>query len=195
MAYQPTPIKAANTPPTEADISAVVSVIPTGFKTYTAATPAFTLAASPTDIIVISGSASKVIRVTNIAISVTENTRSIVQLLLVKRSTANTGGVTVAVAPVAHDSNNPAATAAPVVYTTNPAALGTGLNLLRIDLLVPDISAALTYPDKNFVPGAGFGNGQAIVLRGVAQSLAINLNGTTPLAGFQIKCSITWTEE
>jgi hypothetical protein len=40
----------------------------------------------------------------------------------------------------------------------------------------------------------GQDGGQPIVLRGTAQGLAINLNGTT-IAGGKIDVSVTWTED
>lgn len=144
-----------------------------------------------TDIFTITGSATKTVLIKNITISGTQTTAGSTNLLLVKRSTANSGGTSSAPTMVSHDSSDSAATAVVRAYTANPT-LGT---------LVGALNAIKQYfPTLTGVPSVEeyyFGDApfkKEIVLRGTSQVLAVNLNGAT-VAGGNLDISIEWTEE
>lgn len=88
--------------------------------TYSAATAAFASAATATDIFIVQGSATKTIRVIAVKVFATQTTAGAGNIFLLKRSTANTGGTTVATTRVPLDSQYPAATATVQHYTANP---------------------------------------------------------------------------
>jgi hypothetical protein len=170
-----------------------------GYKaSYSAAITGLIAAATgATDLFTITGSSTKTIRITRIGISGTQANQNIINVALLKRSTANSGGVSSSPALVSHDSQNPAATATVQGYTTN-ATLGTLIGSLRSDkLFVP-----ATTPSGSAGIGSvavlimEFGNrtSQSLVLRGTNEVVALNLNGTVT-AGSSFDVYIEWTEE
>lgn len=149
-----------------------------------------TAAASATDIATLSGSATKTIYITKVIISGVQTTASLNDILLVKRSTADTGGTSTAQTVVPHDSADAAASGIVLAYTANPAALGTLVGSFRRGY-VPVSSAATVVPA---IVVFDFGDkGKPIVLRGIAQQIAINLNGVT-LVGGAFDIDIEWYE-
>jgi hypothetical protein len=164
---------------------------PVTFQTYSGCVVALAVAANPTDIFTITGSASKTIYVYKVRISGTQNNNGSANFLLVKRSTANTGGTSTTPAIVPHDSANATTTAVVRAYTANPT-LGTLVGTLR--------AFAISIPNKNSI-GAGvplleFGDvdsTQPIVLRGTSELLAINMNGVS-MAGSDLELCFEWRE-
>jgi hypothetical protein len=150
--------------------------------------------ATATDVLVLSGSATKVIRVTKVEVVGTATTASIYDHYIVKRTTANTGGTSTNVTAAKSDSADDAQTAALALYTANPSAVGTGIA----------VEAHKTYLSASATPGAaalpssyefGVRNDKAIVLRGTSESLAINFNGQAVPAGASLYLSFEWTED
>ena len=78
--------------------------------------------ATSTDVVVLSGSASKVIRVTKVSIVGTATAASIYDHYLIKRTAANTGGTSTSPTPAKSDSNDPSASATLKLYSANPSA-------------------------------------------------------------------------
>jgi len=147
-------------------------------------------AASATDIAILPGSASKTILVTRVFVSGTQTTAGLVDVHLVKRSTANTGGTSAAMTAVPHDSTNSAATAAPLSYTANPTT-GTAVGTVRRARIPVDAPASVV---GSVLQVFDFGdNGQPIVLRGIAEGLAVNLNATT-VTGGSFNVTFEWQE-
>ena len=154
----------------------------------------FVAANAATDIVTISGSATKVIRVNKIILSGTQTTAGVTTLYLFRRSTANTGGtLSGGVTLIPFDTTNPAATATVNVYLGNPTALGTTVGAFDIfKIYFPAVAQASDYTPR--IVQFGDSTGQSFVLRGAAQILALNLNGVT-LAGNSLDITIEWTEE
>lgn len=153
--------------------------------------PQTSFAVAATDWITVTGSATKTVRVGKLSVCGTATAATTVDVLLIKRSTADTGG-TISSTPTAvpNDSGNAAATAVVVSYSANPT-LGTTVG--NVDVKKWNVGAA---------GGAGcvfwqWGdtNGQQIVLRGVTQQLAVNLNGVAPTAGASFDAKVELTEE
>jgi hypothetical protein len=180
-----------NTPLDQNSLAQVVIAVPTdGTKTtYSAATNGLAPALTPTDVFTITGSATKTIRVTKITFSAVKTAASTIDVLLLKRSTANNGGVSAAVTATSFDSSNAAATATVLAYTTNPTTGTLVGNVRNRKCLVPTSGNTGDYISYEFGQ-----LGQAVVLRGINQVLSINLNGVTMTGGL-CNFAVEWTEE
>lgn len=146
-------------------------------QTYRFAISGLVVVASPTDIFTLIGSGSKTVRVTRIGFSMTTQTAAqYVGVSIVKRAAADTGGASTAPAGVPLDSANNAATAVCAAYTSNPTINNTVGTIATQRYFAPLTgTAALMAPTLFF--DFGTTNGQALVLRGVAQQVAINIVG------------------
>lgn len=162
-------------------------------NTYSSAINTVTLAASPTDIFTITGSATKTIRIlqVNFTGSTTSNSGNLSDVRLIKRSTANSGGTSTTPVVVPFDSTSPAGTAVVTSYTANPT-LGTTVGILKANRVRFQNDGGGSSPLVTWE----FGNrpGKAIILRGTSEVLAINLNGVSITGGIY-SCDIEWTEE
>lgn len=153
----------------------------------------FVPAATPTDVLQIYGSATKVIRVKSILIAGTATAASNIIANLIRRSTANSGGTSTVPVGVPRDTTNDTATAALRLYTVNPTALGTAVGTIdggRLNLAPPANGSI----DRLLFQYA-WQMDQAFVLRGATQGLCLNLGGATWPAGGAMDISIAWTEE
>lgn len=161
--------------------------------TYSATSAiAFNAANNATDIFTITGSATKIIKVLRVGFSATQTTAGTANVLLVKRSTANSAGTSAAATAIPHDSNDVAATATVLNYTANPTvgtAVGT-IRAYRAFIPAPATASTVTYYEFTF----GSLPEKAVVLRGTGQVLALNLNATT-ITGNAFTCFVEWTEE
>lgn len=173
--------------------STPVQVDGTGLlATYSANVTGLVAVASATDIFTITGSASKTVRIRRIGVSgiATAAISAIVQLT--KRSTANTAGTSGAATAVSHDSTNAAATATVLSYTANPTT-GTLVGAIRSAYLgLSGTSGLIGGSVQEWIFSTAYD--QSVTLRGVAQVLAINLNGVT-VTGGNFNCWVEWTEE
>jgi len=166
----------ANTEGVKASYRAASSFAPTG----TAAT----------DVFVIGGSATKVIKVTHLAIACTATAAIATDVIILKRSTADTVGTPVAATLVPLDSNDAAATATVNAYTANPT---TGSLVGNLSLDKASITATTGAPQFYF-EDFGIRNTRSVVLRGTAQQVAFNLNGAS-ITGIACDAEVEWTEE
>ena len=165
------------------------AVTPSTFGSFMAASAPFTPGATPQDVFTITGSATKVVRVTRLTISTVQTTAGMNAWLLVKRSTANTGGTSVAETAIPIDDSYPAATAVVRRYTANPTA-GTLIGSLwsgRIPSPAPATALAMT--EKCLFDGR-----EAVILTGTTDVLAWNFNGAALPAGLSVQASVWWTE-
>lgn len=162
--------------------------------TYAATGIAIVPAATATDIACITGSATKVVRVQVIRV-VGTGTAITIPVVLAKHASANTGGTattgTAIPVPYPLDSTDAAASATTVAYTANPTIADTTPGLMDIQFLGLAATTTSTagnvtfnYGDRNFM--------EALTLRGVAQQICVNLNGTSPTASLSV--SFRWTE-
>lgn len=157
-------------------------------RTYSASAN-IAIAASATDIAILPGSASATVFVTRVIVSGVQTTGSQTNILLIKRSAANTGGTSAAMTAIPHDSADSAATAAPLSYTANPTP-GAAVGTVRQAYAPVNTATAQTSGATVF----DFGDkGKPITLNGIAQGLAVNLNGVT-LAGGSIDVTYEWFE-
>lgn len=156
---------------------------------YSAAV-SFSAPATPTDVFTLIGSATKTVKILKIRFTGTTTSGSPISsnISLIRRSTANTGGVRVAMAAVPHDSNSAAATASAGNYTTNPLVLGVAVGNVRaqrVSFNATGISGGEAIWEFNL--------NEPIVLRGTSQLLSLNMGGTT-VTGNILGLSIEWQE-
>lgn len=159
-------------------------------STYSASIVGLVPALLATDIFSITGSSTKVVRISHLEISATQTTAGNINMVLLKRSSANSGGTATNPTKVAHDSANPAATATLNAYTANPTTGSLVGNLRANKLFV----STVTTMGQEIPIDFGIRPGQSIVLRGSAEVLAVNLNGVT-VTGGSFDIDIEWTEE
>ena len=173
-------------------VRTVFGTVPTS-PTYRAINGDVVPAATPTDVIVLVGSATKTIMITKFEITPTATANGSLDFYVYKRTTADTGGTSTATTITLNDSSNPAATAVAKLYSANPSALGTGslVGATRVTLAAksPNGIAIQTWAES-----FGTGNQQPIVLRGVNESLCINLGGQTMPTGIDIYFTLEWVE-
>lgn len=162
--------------------------------TYAATGIAIVPASAATDIACITGSATRVVRIQQIKVNGT-GTAITIPVIITKHVSANTGGTAgtggALPVPYAFDSSNPAATATTTSYTVNPTITDATPGVMDIQwlgLAATTTSTAgntiFTYWDRQYM--------EALTLRGVAQQLCVNLNGTSPTASLAV--SFKWTE-
>lgn len=207
-ANQGTPAVAANRWPVQITDGTDLALVTTGgallvdtntvgtAKTiYMAAAGPITPPATPTDMITITGSATKTIRVLTIEFSAQQTTQSTNTIFIAKRSTANSAGTSTSPTVVPVDSNDAAGTAVVRQYTVNPT-LGTLVGNVAIERVFTSV------PGATATGAAGYtfdfwnsGASKGIVLRGTTQVLAINFNGAALPIGFSVSATITWVEE
>lgn len=149
------------------------------------AVSSITAAASATDIAILPGNATNTVYVTRVTISGIQTTGGMVDVSLVKRSAANSGGTSGAMTSVPNNTANSAAASLPLAYTANPTPGATVGTVARSYVPVPAIATATV----NGITTFDFGErGQPIILSGIAQNLAVNLNGVTVTGGvFSVK--------
>lgn len=168
------------------------------YITYSASYTAITTAASATDFLTLTGSATKTIYLRTIECGGVSTAAGTSTIALAKRSTADSGGTaltpssTVGGQLVPMDSGDAAASATVVAYSANPTT-GTLVGLVRSGKLNTGVTATgtaglLTW---NFGPE----NAKVATLRGTAQVLALTGLGSSLAAGAVLTCNITWIEQ
>ncbi len=157
--------------------------------TFSAASVSFTPVATATDFWQIVGSGTKTVRVIRVQISGIATSAATNDVLLIKRTTANTGGTSASVSIAQHDSNDSAATATVNSYSVNPTT-GTGVAIRGAKLNLGAAGSA-----GSIVWDFTGRNDKALVLRGTAQSLNLNWNGNAVPSGTSLDIDIEFTEE
>lgn len=160
--------------------------------TYSANSSGFVPAAAATDIFTITGSASKVIRITRIDVSCIATAAGNNYIILTKRSTPDSGGTPSALNKVPNDSSFGAATASVISYTANPS-LGTPIGNVRSGFIPFGTATSGGANPYSFMFGTP-DFGAPIVLRGTSEVLAVNYNAQT-IAGNICNIGVQWTEQ
>ena len=147
-------------------------------NTYSAALTGIVPATSATDIFTISGiSGSQHTRILRIEITATQTTAAVRDILLIKRTTANTGGTFTTATGIGHAFFT--ATESIKGYTANPTALGTGTLLRSSKVLIGPTTAEA----GTIVWEFGDTLGQPLILDLNTDSICVNLNGVTYSGG------------
>jgi len=148
-------------------------------NTYSIGIVGLAISASPTDVVVIQGSATRLVRVKSMIISsAASSANSSAPISIIRRSSANTGGTSTTPALNTHDTTDPAPTAVVRLYTAPPSALGTQVGTTPLHF----VRIATQINPNNLDRGAfqfAWQNDKAIVLNGASDFLCINLGGST----------------
>jgi hypothetical protein len=161
--------------------------------TYSIFIPGVTPAATPTDILTLQGSASKLIRVRQIIITGIATAASNVQILVNRRTTPNTAGTKTNPALVAHDPSDDAATCVLALYSANPSGLGASLGIQDGGRL--NLAPAANGGIDRLLLQYGWLNDKAPVLNGISDFLCIGLGGAAMPAGGNFDFSILVSED
>lgn len=175
-----------------------------GEKTFVVSA-AFTPPATPTDLIEIRGSASKVVRVYSIYFGATNTAAGSQQYFVLRRNSPNIITTVNFVMPgvVALDSQDAPTAIAGHYITTTPLSTALGqtignINIVRwaSPLLVPGAWAGIVREaGREILPWAPFSLlDKFITLRGPTQTLAVNFNGAALVGGQVHTYRIVWTE-
>ena len=162
--------------------------------TYRSSIVALATVTGATDVFTLIGSGTKTIRVLRVGVGGTINTAAqYVDINLFKRAAADTAGASTAPAVVPLDSNDAAGSAVTAAYTANPTINSTSPGVVAAARYFAALTGtpALLSPQLEFTFGDK--NGRGLVLRGVAQTLCVNLNAPGNAGVFDIW--MEWTEE
>lgn len=167
-----------------------------GFRaTYCASWAAFAPVATPTNILSLTGSATKTIRLLRIGISATKTTAGIIDVQVNKYSSALTGGTPVApTGVVSFDSTSPAATATPRTWTANSTGGGALVGAIKNTKITVPVAAVAGAAQNTYVFEFANNFSQDIYIRGTAEVVALTLLGVT-LTGGSVALWVEWTEE
>lgn len=164
---------------------------------YVVTAAGYTAYTTPTDLMCISGSATKTVAVTQAYIAIQSTSAALQTVLFIKRSTANTGGTSTTPTPVSYDSSRGAATAVVTVYTAAPS-LGNVVGNIRVILLSSGVatgSPGVISMSAQGIPSATRTTQQTpVILRGTAESLCINYAGAALTSGFTSSYGFEWVE-
>ena len=164
----------------------------------------FTPAATPTDLITITGSATKVVRVVSIKVATTNTAAGSQEFTLVKRSTLDTTGTFVPATRVPIDSSAGPATSTVGHYTANPGGLGTSVGTIvqkRVasPAVIPASFAGIVQDASmellDLQDTINAVDDPAIKLCGALENLAVNFAGAALVAGQTHLYTVIWTEE
>ncbi len=167
-----------------------------GFRrTYVASWAAFTPAATPTNILSLTGSSTKTIRLLRLGISATQTTAGLINVQINKYSSALTGGTPVSpTGIVPFDSTSPAATATAVTYSANTTGGGAVVGILKNFKMTVPVAAATGAAQNQYICEFNNAYSQDVYVRGVNEVVALTLLGVT-LTGGSVSLWIEWTEE
>lgn len=163
--------------------------------TYSAAVTGLVAASAATDVFGISGLTGHTIRITRICVTGRATAAASEDVLLIKRSVADTGG-TPGTTPVAvpNTSASVAASATLVDYTANPT-VGTAVgNAGAKQLFLGNLTTGQPGPSACWDWSAGARSEQELMLTSAAEQLVVNLNGATN-SGNLHNVEVSWTEE
>jgi len=151
-------------------------------------------AATPSDVLMLSGAANKIIRVTKIGISGSATAAALVDMYISKRTSTNTGGTSTNPTATKYDSADHTPSATLTLYTANPSSLGTG-SALEGDMIYLPADATPTSEPSHWEREYGLGEAKCPILRSADESVSINFAGATLPAGTTFYFYIEWTEE
>lgn len=144
------------------------------------------------DLVVLGGSATRLIRLKGIIVSGAATSATNVPIYIFKRTAVYAGGTPTAITRVAADTTDPASTATLVHYATAGATAGAGTMLDGCRLnLAPAANGSI----DRFLFQYTWQNDKAPNVRGVTEFLAVGLNGTSMPAGGALDVALVWTEE
>lgn len=173
-------------------------------NTYTATILSLVPAASATDIFCISGSASKTVHIHRIALSGTAGTLVTTPIVLLRRTSLDTGTAstaTYAKATTGLSTGNPTASATVVAYDStggNPTIVDSSPTYIRTGTLTLGVSGTTAAPADRLIWEFGtyvnaYEQSLSIPSGSTAQQVCLNLNAVSVSSGV-LQGSIEWQE-
>lgn len=163
-------------------------------NTYAAAAVSFSYAANGTDIFTISGVAGKRIRIKHISLNGTQQNISSRDVLILKRSSLNTGGTFTPITPTPFNSSFPASNVVARYYTDNPTTLGDLVGIVQAEKVIIGAASGVNVSGDDLKINFGNEDESELVLNGVNEIMAINMNGVTSSQNL-INVDCKWIEE
>jgi hypothetical protein len=163
--------------------------------TYTYAIAATAPYATPTDWIVIRGSATKTVKIQRIEISGAATSATEVIFSLKKHTIANTSGTSSSPTPMQHNSADGAATAVVLLYSVAPTIDASATLWKNVRMTLSLAPAATSVNPDRYVYDFGLGPYEPLVLNGIAQEFAINFGGAAVPSGGVYDVAIVFTEQ
>lgn len=158
-----------------------------------------TPATTPTDIAMLTGSATKTIKIWNVELDGQATSAANVRASLIRRTTASTGNAITTGTLVPLDTGSPVSTAAVTYWNSaagNPSVLGSvtgGGTLSNTPVFMPAAGTASASPGNPLVPLPQ--SSSPIVLHGTSDFLVINLAGiANPSGAGTYSVTFTWEE-
>lgn len=189
------PVSATTQLPVMAPASSPVPVYTQNLKaTYSYQINDYAPAATATDILCITGSATKTVKLQLVQITADATGAAVIDLYVYKRTAANTGGTATHPAATQADSADAAATAALNLYSANPTGLGTG-TLLAGDHYELPATTGTAYFSAPWVEKFGSLGEKPVTLHGTAEQVCVSANGQTLPSGYTEYIRLLWTEE
>lgn len=160
----------------------------------------FTPLATPTDMVFIKGSATKVIKVHYWFIGATNTAAGSQQYNLIKRGNINRAETFTVVMTTRCHTLLPPPSAIVGFYITGNPTLGDALGTLNVVKWTSPVLTQATWGTVAVISGYNIipelpPNAKPITLRGIGESLAINFGGAALVAGQIHSFRIVWTEE
>lgn len=161
-----------------------------GEWSFSAASTGLAPAASATDVLAIGGAANKITAVKRIEVTgKTTGLDPVVDVILHKRTVADSTGDQVALTLVPHDSRGPAATCYVTAFTANPT-VGNSTGVIAVRRVV--LSTTATFQDGAAV--FDFTNDIApVTLNSSNEQVCVNLNAVT-IAGGSLRYTVQLTQ-
>jgi len=163
--------------------------------TYVYAISATAPYATPTDWIVIRGSATKVVKIVRIELSGAATAATEVIFTLKKHTVANSGGTNTTPTPMKHDSADAAASATVFLYSVAPTIDATATIWKTVRMTLAVAPAATTVAPDRYVYNYAAEVYEPLTLRGVTEEFAINFAGVAVPTGGVYDAAITFSEE
>lgn len=159
-------------------------------RSFNATSNVTSIAATPTDVWDMFGNGTTTVVITRIRVTGIQTTSGTPEMLLIKRSTASSGGTRVAATAIPLDASDSAASSVPGHYTANPTP-GTAIGNLRREYVpIPAAASPLAVDGVEWEFGE---RTKGLVLSGTAQGIALNLNSVT-LTGGALTIEVEWYE-
>lgn len=166
------------------------SPAPSTYGAFMACSTPFTPGSTPQDVFTITGSATRKVTVTRMSLASVQTTAGMLAWSLIKRSTANSGGTSVAMTAVPTDRGFPAATATVLRYTGNPT-LGNAVGPVWSGRIASPAPATAPVGDLERVV---LSERNPITLDGTGDVLAWSLAGIALPAGLSVQATVWWNE-
>jgi hypothetical protein len=151
--------------------------------------------ATPTDWIVIRGSATKTVEILRVELSGAATAATEVIFTLKKHTVANTGGTSTTPTPMKHDSADDAASATVLLYSVAPTIDSSAAIWKTVRMTLAVAPAATSVAPDRYVYNYSSEAYEPLILRGVTQEFAINFAGVAVPTGGVYDAAITFAED